>query len=158
PTSGRAISITPGSYNGTSGPTGSAGPATDPYAVIASPNDPNGASADVPIQYAWDYSTVGVGQFPNSTTYIQFGGKAQTTMTVSSSTNPSVYATNVTFTATVYGAGGTPTGSVGFLDGGSFIAVAPLSPGTAFGTAVATYTTSSLTVGSHSITASYGGD
>jgi hypothetical protein len=57
----------------------------------------------------------------------------------------------VTFTATVTGASGTPTGTVTFFDGGTAIGTATLAAG------AASFTTSSLTLGAHSITASYGG-
>ncbi len=56
---------------------------------------------------------------------------------------------NVTFTATVT-ASSTPTGTVTFYDGTS-----TLGTGTLNGSGVATYSTSGLSVGSHSITASY---
>jgi hypothetical protein len=58
----------------------------------------------------------------------------------------------VTFTATVTSVGGTPTGSVTFKDGASTLGTGSLSGG-----GVASFTTSSLGVGSHSITANYGG-
>jgi len=70
-----------------------------------------------------------------------------------SSPNPAAAGQAVTFTATVTSSGpGTPTGSVAFEDSGSTLGSAPLSGGRA------TYTTSSLPAGPHSITASYGGD
>jgi hypothetical protein len=59
----------------------------------------------------------------------------------------------VTFTAALSGAGATPTGTVTFLDG-----AAQLGSGTVDGSGTATVTTSTLAVGAHSITASYGGD
>jgi Bacterial Ig-like domain (group 3)/Autotransporter beta-domain/IPT/TIG domain len=73
-------------------------------------------------------------------------------LTISSSRNPSSAGQAVTFTATVAGAGGTPTGTVAFLDNGSPIGTGTLASG------IATFTTSILSVGSHTITASYGGD
>ncbi len=81
--------------------------------------------------------------------------KADTTTTVTSSVNPSVFGQSVTFTATVSAVApgsGTPTGTVTFLDGGSPIGTGTLSGG------IATFTTSALTVGNHTITTSYGGD
>ena len=54
------------------------------------------------------------------------------------------------FTATV--AGSSPTGTVQFRDGATLLGTATLSGG------AATFTTSALTVGSHPITAVYGGD
>src|SRR2546425_5128357 len=82
--------------------------------------------------------------------------KADTTTSVASGTNPSVFGQSVTFTATVTvnsPGTGTPTGTVTFKDG-----VATLGTGTLNGWAQATFTTSSLGAGSHSVTATYGGD
>jgi hypothetical protein len=84
-------------------------------------------------------------------------GKAATSSTLSSSGSPSSLAQNVQFTATVSSTAGTPTGTVSFKDGGNPITCAPgsnttLSGGTAF------CLTSTLTAGSHVITADYSGD
>ena len=77
---------------------------------------------------------------------------SNTTTTVTSSVNPSVFGQPVTFTATVSAtSGGTPTGTVTFFDGGNSIGTENLSGG------VATLNTSALAAGSHTITASYGG-
>jgi hypothetical protein len=73
-----------------------------------------------------------------------------TTTSLSSSSNPSTYGNPVTFTATV--SPSTATGTVTFIDGSNAIGTGTLSSGTA------TYAISSLSVGSNSITASYGGD
>jgi hypothetical protein len=75
-----------------------------------------------------------------------------TTTTINSSSPTSVFGQSVTFTANVSGSGGTPTGTVSFLDGSATIGSGTLSGG------VATFTTSTLSVGRHTITASYGGD
>ncbi len=78
---------------------------------------------------------------------------------VSSTTVTSNVATAVTgdpvqFTATIHGGGSSkPTGTVTFLDGTTAIGTAPVQSD---GTAV--FATSSLAAGTHSITASYGGD
>jgi hypothetical protein len=80
--------------------------------------------------------------------------KADTTTTVTASVNPPVFGQPVTFTATVASVApgaGTPTGAVTFFDGAT-----SLGSGTLDGSGVATFTTSSLGVGSHSITAQYG--
>ena len=84
----------------------------------------------------------------------QVVNKFNTTTTITSSKNPSFFAQAVTFTATVsaVAAPGTPTGTVTFLDAGNTIGTAPLGGG------VATFTTSTLTVGNHTITTSYNGD
>ncbi len=75
-----------------------------------------------------------------------------TTTTLASSLNPSNVGQAVTFTATVTGAGGTPTGTVQFFDGTTLIGSISLTGGTAM------LTTSSLTLGVHSITAVYNGN
>jgi hypothetical protein len=75
------------------------------------------------------------------------------TATLTSSVNP-VFASNATtLTATIASPAGTPTGTVTFLDGATPIGTGTLSAG-----GVATLTISTLAAGSHSITASYGGD
>jgi Bacterial Ig-like domain (group 3) len=83
-------------------------------------------------------------------------GKASTTTSLSSSTNPSMLKQSVTFTASVSvvaPGSGTPTETVTFRDGANILGTATLgAPGTA------TFTTSSLAVASHSISASYSGD
>jgi hypothetical protein len=77
-----------------------------------------------------------------------------TTTTIASSQNPSVLGSAVTFTATVTGmGGGTPTGTVTFLDGKATLGTSSLNSSD-----VATFSTSSLTVGSHTISARYNGD
>ena len=77
-----------------------------------------------------------------------------TTTTLVSSLNPADQGVAVTFTATVGTAGShPPTGTVTFKDGGTSIGT-----GTLNGSLMATFTTSTLTIGTHSITAVYGGD
>jgi hypothetical protein len=78
-------------------------------------------------------------------------GTTATRTTVVSSANPSRGGQPVTFTATVSGAGGTPTGSVTFKDGATVLAVRPLAGGRS------TLTIRTLTAGPHSITAVYSG-
>lgn len=82
--------------------------------------------------------------------------QASTTTTVLTSVNPSVFGELVTSTATVAAVlpgAGTPTGTVSFFDG-----VTLLGTGTLDVSGQATFTTSALVVGSHSVTASYGAD
>ena len=83
----------------------------------------------------------------------------QSSTTIASSLNPSTSGSAVTFTATVTGAAGL-TGSVNFDDGVNSIAgcSAMQLPAGAAGTKTATCTTSTLTVGTHTINAFYGGD
>lgn len=80
--------------------------------------------------------------------------KSNVTTTLATSANPSVLGQNVTFTATVKPAGNshaTPTGSVTFMDGTVTLGTAALASG------VAKFTLATLAVGSHPITAVYGG-
>src|SRR6516164_2353986 len=83
------------------------------------------------------------------------GSKADTTVAVASSANPSCVGQSVGFTATVSVVApgtGTPNGSVTFQDGATSLATVTLSSG------AATFTASSLSAGSHSITAVYSGN
>ena len=84
---------------------------------------------------------------------IQANNDATLTVLSTSSAAPSLNsALKLTTIVTPVSGSGSPTGSVTFLSGSNVLGVGTLTGGTA------TYTTSSLTVGTHSITASYGGD
>jgi RHS repeat-associated protein len=96
--------------------------------------------------YAGDANTIA----SNSSNFSLSINQASTSTTLASSKSPSVVGETVTFTATV--TGGLPTGTVAFQDGSTAMGSAPLNNG------VATFSTASLTAGSHNITASYGGD
>ena len=88
-----------------------------------------------------------------SNTVKQMVNQASTTTTLTSSLNPSKSGQSVTFTATVTGQfGGSPSGSVAFKNGTKLLKTVTLISG------VATYTTTTLTSGTHSITAAYSGD
>jgi len=82
--------------------------------------------------------------------------KAQTVTMLTSSVDPAASGQSVTFTANVVAAVGSvaaPTGMVTFLDGGTVLGTKTL-----IGSGVASFSTSTLSVGVHAITASYGGD
>ena len=87
--------------------------------------------------------------------------QAASTTVVTASANPSVYGQQVTFTATVALSSSVPngpdtpapTGTVTFMDGGT-----PVDTETLDASGQATFTTSTLSVGSHTISVSYGGD
>lgn len=81
-------------------------------------------------------------------------GQPTTTTSLASSANPTVYgqATTLSSSVTASSGSGTPTGSVTFDDGSNALGTASLSG------AQAGLTVSSLNVGTHSITAAYGGD
>ena len=95
----------------------------------------------------WDYAGKSSGAQPTPTT-----------TTLTSSANPSTAGTSVTFTATVTGTA--PTGTVAFTDGGTTITGcgAVALPAGAANAKIATCSTSSLSVATHSIVATYGGD
>ncbi len=80
--------------------------------------------------------------------------KATTSTSVSSSSNSSVYGQSVTFTATVTGTAFDNSGTVTFSDGSTSLGMVGLS-GT---TATFSTTATQLSVGTHTITASYSGD
>ena len=75
---------------------------------------------------------------------------ASSSVALASSANPSTFGQSVTFVATVTGS--SPTGTVTFRDGATVLGTSPLGAGQA------TFTMSTLSVGSHSITAAYSGD
>ena len=79
--------------------------------------------------------------------------QATTSVKLTASSASVVVTNSVTLTATVAGNGGVPTGNVTFFDGTNTLASLAVN-----GNGVATYSTSSLAVGQHTITATYGGD
>jgi hypothetical protein len=86
----------------------------------------------------------------------QVVSQADTKMTVASSANPSRFGQPVTFTATVKAVApgsGVPTGTVTFYDGSTILGTDPI-----YGSGQATISIATLSVGSHTITASYSGD
>ena len=87
---------------------------------------------------------------------LSIDGSTPSTTTVTSSQNPSDFGQPVTFTATVTGSSGTPTGTVTFTSDGNPISECPLPVNLLNG--VATCVTSSLPTGSHPILGSYSGD
>ena len=109
-----------------------------------------GTFTTVSNNFAADYSNatfIGLVRDPDSTT-----------TTVSSSTGATTYRTAVTFTATIApgpGGVGNPTGTVSFTDGSTALGTA--TPTTTAGVTTATLTTNLLAVGTHSVSASYGG-
>ena len=79
--------------------------------------------------------------------------QVKTSIVLTSSANPVLASTPINFTATLTSVGDTPTGTVTLLDGGNPIATAQVSPA-----GLATFTLSTLSAGSHVLTASYAGD
>jgi hypothetical protein len=95
----------------------------------------------------------GVVETPFATLVADTGCVISTSTVLTPSANPSPFGSNLTLTATVTSAGGTPTGMVTFYDG-----VTSLGTGAVNGAGVAILNISTLSIGSHSLTASYGGD
>lgn len=83
-------------------------------------------------------------------------GPKATSTTISSSANPGVFGASITFSSTVTSLvdAGIPTGTVTFVD----TILGTIGTGTLNGAGVATFTTSSLNVGTYSLSANYGGD
>jgi hypothetical protein len=96
----------------------------------------------------------GDNNFAGSTSsFSQVVNQAATTSSIASSVNPSVFGQVVIFTATVTSPGGTPTGAVTFKDGSASLGSVALDAA-----GHASFATSALVAGTHSITAAYGGD
>ena len=100
---------------------------------------------------------LGTSAFSTSTSpaLTQVVNRASTSVTLTSSPNPSASGATVTFAATVRPdapAGGTPGGQVRFYEGTALLGSASLSGGTA------TFASSTLSAGTHSITATYQGN
>ncbi len=89
--------------------------------------------------------------------------ESPTSVSLISSANPSTFGQSVSFTATVTpSGGGTPTGNVEFFDGTTLLGTVALA-GSGLSTSAlapnqAELTTSTLSQGTHSITAVYNGD
>ena len=109
-----------------------------PYPITASLKDPNAKLGN--------YSVTNT---PGTLTI----SKAAAGVQVISSLNPAVAQNSITLTATATSAGGVPTGLVTFLDGTTQLGASTLNT-----SGVATISTSALTGGSHTITATYAGD
>jgi hypothetical protein len=67
-------------------------------------------------------------------------------------TAPALIGASVTFSTTVKGSSGTPTGTVSFMDGTTTLGTATLASG------AANFSTSTLAVGTHSVSVNYGGN
>ncbi len=90
----------------------------------------------------------------SSGTVTQTVNQIATTTALASSPNPSTFDQAVTFTATVTGGGNPVTpGTVTFRDGATVLATIALD-----GTGEATFTTTALAVGDHTITATFNGN
>ncbi len=95
-----------------------------------------------------------------STTLVEVISKTVTAIALSQTTPSQLLNTAVTFTAQVSAAGGSPSGSVVFLDGTTVLGTVPLGTGDAVSITISTasFATSAMNTGSHQITAVYSGD
>jgi hypothetical protein len=107
--------------------------------------------------YSGDTTHLGSASAPITVTVLPVAAtKVQTVTMLTSNVDPATSGQSVTFTANVVAAAGSvaaPTGVVTFLDGSVVLGTKTL-----VGAGVASFSTSSLSVGSHAITASYAGD
>lgn len=99
--------------------------------------------------YTGDTNDLGSTSAPLTVTILQ----ATPAVSVSSSTNPSLGGVAVTFTANFNSSVGTPSGTIVWKDGAAVLGTSSL--GTAGGAA---WTTGTLSIGQHTITATYTGD
>jgi hypothetical protein len=98
-------------------------------------------------------TAVGDVNSPVSTETYTVAQMSSPTVALAASESTIPYQASITFTATAAGSGATPTGTVTFLDGATQLGTSTLSA-----TGAATLTVKALSVGMHSIQASYGGD
>jgi sugar lactone lactonase YvrE len=92
--------------------------------------------------------------FTSQYSFVQTIALAPTSTTLVTSSAVVQFAVPITLTAAVTGvSASTPTGNVNFMDGTTALATVPLNP-----LGVAIYVNSSLTAGTHTITAAYQGD
>jgi Bacterial Ig-like domain (group 3) len=118
-------------------------------ASVAIPSTLAAGTYTINITYSGDSNYLAT----STATAIQFAiGQATPTIGLTTTVNPAMATTAVTFMATVASSSGTPTGTVTFLDGTTLLGAITLSGG------AAAFTTSSLTVGTHTMTAVYAGD
>lgn len=121
----------------------------DPYGVLES-----GGQLDYNAGAGYDYAT-GLGSINISNLFCKAAALTCTTTALQAAPATITFGQSTTLTATVapQAGSGTPTGTVNFLDGSTNI-----GNGTLNGSGVATFSTTTLAVGTHSITAAYQGD
>jgi hypothetical protein len=164
-TSGQSVKFTASVTSTTSGTITGTVQFYDGATVLGSPVTLAGGSAvystttlsqgshSITATYSGD-STYGTSTSTALTQTINAGSKASTATAVSSSLNPSTVGASVTFTAAVTSStAGTITGTVQFYDGATALG----SPVT-LAAGAAQYSTSALSAGAHTITATYSGD
>lgn len=113
------------------------------------------ASALVPGVHAFLATYPGQGSFTPATSvkFFVLVDKYPTTLNLVSSINPALLGQSITFTATISAPDNAILGPIALTDGGT-----PLATLTPDSNGIATYTTSTLTIGTHGIHAFYNGD
>jgi hypothetical protein len=143
---GTSVTVTGTNFIGTTavkfGTTAASSFTVNSATSITATSPPGTGTVDLTVTTPGGTSATGSGD--------QFSYKVATTISLSSSLNPSSFGQPVTFSAQVTGS--SPTGAVTFLDGSTAIGTVTLAGATT------AFTTSSLATGTHSITAKYGGD
>jgi hypothetical protein len=144
----RTYGSTNPTFSGVVGPTLNGDVITATYTTVATSSSPVGIYPIVPTPS----STLGNYEVTlvNGTLTV---ARASSATTITSGFNPAGLGQSVIFTATVGSAAGAPTGTVTFKD-----ASATLGSATVNGDGTTTFSTSALVVGTHFITAEYGGD
>jgi len=123
------------------------------YTAACSTNALTQGEHSIVASYSGDSTNAGSSSAPLTQTV----SKAASTTALATSLSPSAVGKSVTFTATVSGAA--PTGSVNFLDGSTSVAGCGAVALTGSGNVrTAQCATAALAIGTHSMTASYGGD
>jgi Bacterial Ig-like domain (group 3)/FG-GAP-like repeat len=123
-------------------------------------NVPIIGSGDHMIQssYLPDASSIYTASLSNPVT-VPAGGKAPTSVTLTETPAEGNFGNNMFFTAVVQSpGGGTPTGTVSFMEGSTLLGTASLVANANGQGSVANYTNNTLVQGQHSITATYTGD
>ena len=148
-------------WNAATGATGynvkRAGVTGGPYATLGTTTGTSyvdGTASNGTTYYYVISATNGAGESANSgqVSATPMPPTPSTTSLASSLGATGAYGAAVTFTATVAVTGGPATGTVTFRDGATVLGTGTLSSGEA------SYATSAFALGSHSITATYGGD
>jgi hypothetical protein len=116
----------------------------------------SGIAVSYPLSNGTNQILAGGVASANSNVALEFSATtvATTTTTLTANPNPVTVGSSVTFTASVTSSGSAiPTGTVAFRDGATVLGSSSLNS-----SGLATFLTSSLSAGSHSITAIYGGN
>jgi Big-like domain-containing protein/VCBS repeat protein/FG-GAP repeat protein len=123
-------------------------------------NVPVAGSGNHMIQgsYVPDAASIYAASVSNTVT-VPAGGKTTPSVTLTASPLTANYGINVSFTAEVQSpGGGTPTGTVNFMEGSNLLGTASLVANAGGQGSVANYTNNTLVIGTHEVTATYNGD